>query len=136
MSKTFPEVELLMTVPGVGIINSCRFVAYVQNPHRFKNVRSLWHYARLGVVQPSSNGRPIGPKHLDPAGCGSLKDVSRKTFEAAMRRADKNMFYRSYETSFELTKNSSHARLSVQRKVLAVMRAVWISGTPYRDDLG
>jgi hypothetical protein len=29
-----------------------------------------------------------------------------------------------------------HARLSVQRKILAVMRAVWITGEPYRDDLG
>jgi transposase len=136
MSKKFPEVELLITIPGVGHINACRFVAYVQNPHRFNNVRGLWRYAGLGVVQPSSNGRPIGPKRLDSAGCGTLKDVSRKAFEAVMRRKDNNMFSRFYEESMKRTNNSAHARLSVQRKVLSVMRAVWISGTPYRDDLG
>ena len=136
MSKQFPEVELLTTIPGVGHINACRFVGYVQNPHRFNNVRALWRYARLGIVQQTSNNKPIGPKHLDAAGCGSLKDVSRKTFDAAMKRKDSNMFSRCYEESLKKTNNSDHARLSVQRKVLSVMRAVWISGTPYRDDLG
>ena len=136
MSRQFPEVELLTSVPGVGIVNACRFVGYVQNPYRFNNVRALWRYARLGVVQQMSNGRPIGPKHLDQAGCGSLKDVSRKTFEAITRRKEENLFSRAYQESLKRINNSTHARLSVQRKVLSVMRAVWISGTPYRDDLG
>jgi hypothetical protein len=136
MSKRFPEVKLLMGIPGIRIINACRFVAYVQDPSRFPTARALWGYARLGVVQPTSNGRPIGPKHLNQAGCGTLKDISHKTFRACQRRSDNNLFKRTYKESLERTHNDSHARLSVQRKVLAVMRAVWMTGTPYRDDLG
>jgi transposase len=136
MSRQFPEIALLRKVPGVRLINACRFSAYVQNPHRFSNLRRLWRYARLGVVQQTSDGKPIGPPHLDRAGCGSLKDLSRKTFAAAVRRKDNNLFKRAYEQSLARTHNAVHARLSVQRKILAVMRAVWITGVPYRDDLG
>jgi transposase len=136
MSQQFPEIALLRKIPGVKLINACRFSAYVQNPYRFGNLRRLWRYARLGVVQQTSDGKPIGPQQLDRAGCGSLKDVSRKTFAAAIRRKDNNVFKRTYEQSLVRTHNALHARLSVQRKILAVMRAVWISGKPYRDDLG
>ena len=136
MSRQFPEIALLKKTPGVKLINACRFSAYVQNPHRFSNLRGFWRYARLGVVQRSSDGKPIGGQHLDRAGCGSLKDVSRKTFEAALRRRDNNLFKRAYEQSLARSGDATHARLSVQRKVLAVMRAVWITGQPYREDLG
>lgn len=136
MSRQFPEIALFRKIPGVGLINACRFSAYVQNPHRFSNLRRLWRYARLGVVQQSSDGKPIGPKHLDKAGCGSLKDVSRKTFVSALRRRDNNSFKRAYEQSLARNHNAEHARLSVQRKILAVMRAIWISGEPYREQLG
>jgi transposase len=136
MARQFPEIALLKKMPGVKLINACRFSAYVQNPHRFANLRCFWRYARLGVTQPMSDGKPIGPQHLDRAGCGSLKDVSRKTFEAALRRRDNNMFKRAYEQALARTKDATHARLSVQRKILAVMRAVWMTGQPYREELG
>ena len=41
----FPEVRLLETAPGVGIITACRFVAYAQTPRRISNKRKLWRYA-------------------------------------------------------------------------------------------
>ena len=59
-----------------------------------------------------------------------------KSFEAALRRSDNNLFKRAYEQSLARTKDATHARLSVQRKILAVMRAVWMTGEPYRDELG
>lgn len=46
-SKQFPKVRLLQTAPGVGSITACRFVAYIQTPHRFSNKRKLWRFCRL-----------------------------------------------------------------------------------------
>lgn len=132
-SKQFPEASLLQTAPGVGIITACRFVAYVQTPHRFSNKRKLWRYARLGVTRRESNGKRLAHPHLDPAGVGSLKDVSRKVFEAARRTKKDNSFKRAYEQSLLNTKNAVHARLSAQRKILATLRAMWLSMQPYRD---
>jgi transposase len=134
-SKQFREVQLLQTAPGVGIITACRFVAYLQTPHRFSNKRKLWRYCRLEVSRRESNGKRLAHPRLDSAGVGSLKDVSRKVFEAARRTKTDNCFKRFYEQSLANTKNAVHARLSTQRKILATLRAMWISNQPFRNDL-
>lgn len=133
-AKSFPEVELFKAVPGIGPIGACRFSAYVQTPHRFSNVRKLWRYCRLGVSRRSSDGKPLSRPKLDPAGCGRLKDVTRKAFDAALRRRDDNLFKRAYERALVNTHNKTHARLSVQRKFVSVLRAMWLHMTPYRDE--
>ena len=132
-SKRFPEVRLLQTAPGVGVITACRFVGYLQTPRRFSNKRKLWRYSRLGITRRESNGKRLGHPRLDNAGVGSLKDVSRKVFEAARRCKGDNSFTRCYEQSLENTKNVVHARLATQRKILGCLRAMWLSNRAYRD---
>ena len=133
---SFPEVELFKAVPGIGPLSACRFSAYVQTPRRFSNVRKLWRYCRLGVSHRTSDGKPLSRPRLDPAGCGRLKDVTRKAFDAALRRKDDNLFKRAYEQSLASTHNKTHARLSVQRKFVSVLRAIWLTLSPYRDEPG
>lgn len=135
-AKAFPEVELFKAVPGIGPITACRFSAYIQTPHRFSTVRKIWRYCRLGVSRRSSDGKLLSRPKLDPSGCGRLKDVTRKAFDAAMRRKDDNAFKRAYERSLASTHSKTHARLSVQRKFVSVLRAMWLTQTPYRDELG
>jgi transposase len=132
-SNRFPEVRLLQTAPGVGIITACRFVAYIQTPARFSNKRKLWRYCRLGITRRESNGKRLAHPRLDSAGVGSLKDCSRKIFEAARRTKKDNSFKRAYEQSLLNTKNAVHARLSVQRKILSTLRAMWLTMQPYHD---
>ena len=117
------------------IITACRFVAYLQTPHRFSNKRKLWRFCRLGVTRRESNGKRLAHPRLDSAGVGSLKDVSRKVFEAARRTKSANSFKQFYEQSLANTKNAVHARLSTQRKILATLRAMWMSNQPFHNDL-
>lgn len=133
-AKQFPEVALLEAVPGVGPITACRFVGYVQTPKRFSNKRKFWRYCRLGITRRESNGKRLSHPRLDNAGNGSLKDVSRKVFEAARRTRADNSFKRAYQLSLANTRNEVHARLSTQRKILATMRAIWLAGAPYTDN--
>ena len=133
LSQKFPITNAFTEVPGVGPIGAARFVAYVQTPHRFSSKRRLWRYCRLGVVDRESSGKPLSRKHLDRAGNGALKDLSRKAFEASVRRRDNNLFKRSYLKSLERSGNPTHARLATQRKILAVMLAMWKDGTRYED---
>ncbi len=134
-AKQFPEVKLLQTAPGVGIIGACRFVAYIQTPHRFSNKRKLWRYCRLGITRRSSDGKLLAHPQLDINGCGALKDVSRKAFEAALRCEKDNSFKRTFEQSLANTGDKVHARLTVRRKIVACLRAMWLSGQPYHEDL-
>lgn len=84
----------------------------------------------------SSDGKLLSHPKLDSSGCRRLKVVTRKAFNAAMRRTDDNMFKRAYERSLASTHNKTHARLSGQRKFVSVLRAMWLDMTPYRDELG
>ena len=134
-AQAFPEIKLLRTVPGVGPIGACRFSAYIHTPQRFSSKRKLWKYCRLSVSHRSSNGKPLRRPKLDYSGCGRLKDVSRKAFEAALRGRKDNGFKRTYQRALETTHDKTHARLTVQRKIISTLRAIWLTRTPYRDEL-
>lgn len=134
--RAFPEAALLRTAPGIGPISACRFVAYVQTPHRFSSKRKLWRYCRLGVSHRTSDGKPLRHPQLDRSGCGRLKDVTRKAFEVAVRARTDNSFKRAYAGALAHTHNETHARLSVQRKIVSTLRAMWLTGRPYQAAAG
>ncbi len=134
-AQAFPEIKLFRTAPGVGPIGACRYSAYIHTPSRFSSKRKLWKYCRLSVSHRSSNGKPLRRPRLDYSGCGRLKDVSRKAFDVAIRSRQDNGFKRTYQRALETTHDKTHARLTVQRKIVSTLRAMWITRTPYCDEL-
>ena len=136
-SNQFPEIKAFVDgVPGVGPIGAARFSAYVQTPHRFSNKRKLWRYCRLGVCCRTSDGKKLSHPQLDRAGRGALKDVARKAFEVAVNSETDNQFKRAYQRALASTHDATHARLTVMRKIVSVLRAMWLTNTPYQDQLG
>lgn len=71
--------------------------------------------------------------HLESGELADWVSSVIKPFEAARRTKKDNSFKRAFEQSLEITKNTVHARLSAQRKILATLRAMWLSTQPYRD---
>ena len=134
-AQALPEIKVIKTAPGMGPIGACRFSAYIHSPQRFSTTRKLWKYCRLSISHRSSNGKPLRRPRIDRSGCGRLKDVSRKAFEAALRRKDNNGFQRAYYRALAQTHDATHARLTVQRKIVSTLRAMWINQTPYDDQL-
>ena len=84
---------------------------------------------------PQQQRQAFAPAATRPLGCGRLKDVSRKAFDAAVRSRQDNGFKRTYQRSLETTHDKTHARLTVQRKIVSTLRAVWLRRTPYSDEL-
>jgi transposase len=134
MSKRFPVIKRLMKMPGVAVILASRFVAIVQNPHRF-NKSSLSKYSRLGIVKRLSDGLPLGPEHIDKSGNGKLKDVFSKAFNSAIATRKPNGIKEFYELSKRRSGSEENARLNTMRKIMAIMLAIWRDGTEYSDDL-
>jgi hypothetical protein len=135
-SKRFPIIDRLRQIPGIERRLACRFVGYIQNPHRFATKEKLWRYSRLGITDRSSNNKKLGYQRLDHNGVGKLKDLSCKAFQAAMSCTESNMFQRFHSASLERTHNADHARLNTQRKILTVMWTIWRKGTRYDDNMG
>ena len=132
-SVKYPEIARFDDVPGLGVVSSCRFSAYVQTPHRFSAKRKLWRYCRLGITDRRSDGKPLGRQALDWNGNGRLKEMSRVAFTGAMKTAEENLFQRTYRRALQRTHNETHARLTTQRKILAVLWAMWKRGTRFDD---
>lgn len=109
------------------------FCAYAKNPHRFSRRSKLIRFSRLGVTHCVSAGKQLRREHLDPAGHGALEDISRKAFQGAMRAGGDNLFKRAYEQALARGISPDHARLTVQRKILTAMWAVWRQGSAYDD---
>ena len=131
LGRSFPEVRQFQEVPGIGPVWACTFSAYIQTPARFRNKRKLWRFCKLGITNRQSNGEPLGRQRLDRSGVGILKSLSFRAFCAAQR--GDNEFSRHYAESLKRTSNHTHARLSTQRKILAVLYGMWKRHEDYRS---
>jgi len=133
MASSIPVVRAWQAIPGVGPYVAAIFCAYVKCPKRFSDVRKLWRYSRLGITQCISGGKDLKRQRLDRMGNGSLKAISMTAFRGAMHSSSDNRFKRAYANTLANTGSEVHARLTVQRKMLQVMWAMWLYGTPYDD---
>ncbi len=135
LGQRYAEIQELLKMPGVGPVGVHIFDAFIQTPDRFMTKQKLWRYCRLGIVDRTSDGKPLGYRKLDRAGNGELKAMSFRTFQAAMRKSEPNEVRQFYELSLERTHNHTHARLNTQRKILAVLLSIWKRRVAYRPEL-
>jgi len=127
--RQFPEVQRLSTTPGVGLVGSHLFVAYIQDPKRFVKFSRLSRYCRLGIRDRTSDGKPLGYQPLDRQGVGTLKAISYRAYlQAAKRRS--GPVWDFYQASLRHT-SSTHARLNTQRKILLTLWTLWLTGREF-----
>ena len=124
LGRVFPEIALLRTGPGVGLVGAHTFVGFIQEPGRFSNASQLYRYCRLGIRDRSSDGKPLGYQKLDRQGHGVLKAVSYRAWLQAMKRR-RGAIYECYCRSLERAGSEVHARLNTQRKVLLTLWVLW-----------
>ncbi len=132
LGQRYGEIREFLRMPGVGPIGAHVFDVGVQTPYRFATKQRLWRYCKLGIVDRSSNGKPLAYKRLDRAGNGELKAMSYRAWMSALQTGKPNEVSRFYKASLEKTGNATHARLNTQRKILAVLRSIWKRNVAYR----
>lgn len=105
--------------------------AFIQIPHRFATQQKLWRYCQLSIIRSSSAGKPLARKRLDRSGTGILKATSHQCRASALPTKNPNEVSLFCEVSLRRTGNAVHARLNAQRKVLAVLCAIWNNNVDY-----
>ena len=50
-----------------------------------------------------------------------------------MKKGEDNRFKRAYQQTLKNTGNPTHARLTVQRKIMTTLWVMWKGGTHYQD---
>jgi transposase len=121
-------VELFQSAPGVGPVVAATVVAIIETPHRFAAKEQLWKYAGLAVTRPESGGKS-GKGHASKTGNRLLKKV---LMQAALNAAKTDSrFGRRYRELKQ--KDTSIARRTVARSILATLYAMWKTGEMYRE---
>src|SRR6185436_12533068 len=92
LGKAFPEVQLLSSAPGLGVVGAHVFAAYIADPARFQDDSQLVRYCRLGIRDRTSDDKPLGYEQLDRHGHGVLKAISYRAWLQAMKRQDTSVY--------------------------------------------
>lgn len=121
--------QLLQTIPGIGPITAASLIAEIQDMSRFTKACRLVAYVGLDFPVKQSGETSRRGKHLTKRGSSHLR---RGLFIAASvaRRHDPYFRY-MYEKKRAEGKTYTAAVVAVERKMLLVVRAVWLSGKPY-----
>lgn len=125
--------RLLLTIPGVGPVLACGYIALIGTPHRFSRKNKLWRYAGFGNTLHISADRVYADR---PSRTGNrlLKWVVGQQFMGAVERTRKeNVFKRRYARLRGEGHSAKVARRQVCRSLLSVVRAVWMKGEAYRE---
>ena len=129
------EVELLRTVPGVGPITSCAFVAHVADPKRFGSARDAGAYFGLTPGQDKS-GDKDAPKHITKTGSALMRHLlvtaanhilRASSPDTALKRHGERICARGGKVA------RRKAKTAVARKLAVVMLAMLKSGKAYDD---
>ena len=132
----------LCEVPGLGPIRVAQVIAAIGSPHRFRGKRQLWAYCGFGVVTRSSADYQISgdklerrqqsrqTRGLNPSFSRRLKVAFKG---AALEALKTEAFKKVYERLTASGVRAEMARLTIARKLAAVVLAIWKSGRGYDE---
>ena len=139
-ARSHSAFGLLCGVPGVGPLRGAQLLAILDTPHRFRTKRNLWAYAGLAVVRHGSaeyriEGEGIKrvakasvARGLNANGNRRVKDVLKGAANTAVAREPMAAYY---QRQIDRGVAPAVARVSVARKIAAVVLKVWKSGEPF-----
>lgn len=140
--KRHPAVALIQSAPGFGPIRAAQLVAIVVTPERFRTKRQFWSYAGLGVVTKSSanwsrgaGGLVRDPKSQTRGLNQNRNPVLKSIFKGAALQIVTVMTDHPLQAHYAaMVKNGTDenlARLTIARKLAAIVLAMWKSGKEY-----
>ena len=137
--------KVLISIPGLGPIRTAILMAIVVTPFRFRTKRQFWTYCGLSVVTRTSSDYEFLPggrvrrirRQTDTRGLTRdfnhlLKYVLKGAASDAIRREPFKSFYKlrvENGTAPEL------ARLTVARKIGAIVLTLWKKGVSFNEEV-
>lgn len=137
---------VLKTAPGIGPVRASQLLAIVVSPHRFRTPRQFWSYCGLGIVtrtsadwvQASAGGwtrsevkktRGLNRNH-NP----QCKAVFKDAATTVTTRLTSDPHYADYERLLSEGTKPTLAKLTIARKLAALVLAMWKNEEAYNPD--
>jgi transposase len=137
--------RILETAPGFGPIRVAQMIPIVITPHRFRTKRQFWAYCGFGIVTRSTsdwireNGRWVRGRTVQTRGLSfshnrMLKAIFKGAATTVISQSEPNPLREVYERLLENGTRPNLVKLTIARKIAAIVLAMWKKEEPY--DLG
>lgn len=132
LAKQIPDVALLRTIPGIGLLTATALVAWIGDARRFRSGRHLSSFLGLTPREFSSGlKRYLG--RISKRGDGYLRSLLIQGARAFLVHAPRYKDDRIAEWALRLCRTRHHnkAVTAVANKLARIVWAVWTTGVPY-----
>ena len=124
-----PEVKLLMTYPGVGLITALAFVLVIGTAERFSCGKQLASYLGLIPCEDSSSDRwRLG--HMTKQGNKLLRFLLGQSAQSAARCEER---WHGQYAHLTMRRNKSIAKVAMARKLAVRLFWMWRKGWDYQQ---
>lgn len=145
-ARRHPIYRILKTAPGLGRVRTAQLMRLIVTPHRFRTKRQLWKHSGFAVVTVSSSdwiqrqGRWIRAEVEQTRGLNRdhnplLKDIFKGAATTALHQSGPNPLRIHYERLLANGTKPNLAKLTIARKIAAIVLAMWKKEEPYRPEL-
>ena len=140
-SRKQPAHRVLEQIPRLGPIRVALLIGLLQTPHRFRSKRQLWSYCGLGLRTHTSSEyrfrggqlercrRPPALRGLNENHNHELKNLFKSVTMQPKRSQD--AFGMMYQNLVAKGMNPALARLTLARKIAAIVLKLWKEGGRY-----
>lgn len=124
LAKTDPVIQIFESIPGVGPITSLTYKAVIDNPHRFKDPRSVGAYLGLTPTQYSS-GETVKQGRISKCGCSELRSLLVECAITILTRTTKWSKLKAWGLRIMKRSGIKKAASAVARKLAIIMLRMW-----------
>ncbi|NIN70935.1 MAG: transposase [Gemmatimonadetes bacterium] len=135
--------RILETAPGLGPVRVAQLLPIVVTPHRFRTKRQFWGYCGFGIVTRSSSdwvlygGRWVKAPVVQMRGLSAnynrkLKTIFKGAATTMIAHARPNPLRNDYDRLLANGTKPNLAKLTIARKIAAIVLAMWKQEERYR----
>ncbi len=131
MAHDDPVCQQFMTAPGVGFITALTYKAGVDDPHRFKQSRTVG--AHFGLTpRRSQSGELDIDGHISRAGDADVRCALYTAANAILTRSSRCSSLKVWGMHIAKTRGHRRAVVAVARKLAVILHRIWIDDTQFR----
>lgn len=122
--------QLLMSVPGVGVVTASAYVATIDDPGRFQSSEEVASYLGL-VPRVYQSGETEYRGRITKEGDKLLRWLLVEAAHVLLSRVGKSCALKRWGKKLEKRKGYGKARVAVARKMAILLHRLWVKGEPF-----
>lgn len=123
--------QLLMTIPGVGVVTATSFITAIEDPTNFKHSRSVGAWVGL-TTRRYQSGEVDYDGHISRRGDSHLRGLLYEAATVLLTRSRSECDLRKWGLQLRERLGFKRAAVAVARKLAVIMHSMLSTGEPFR----